>query len=105
MPSREGSPNRNTKFLMNRLQDMYGKDFDPIMKAAENAFRMQEIATAGIDTEEEFDQRKDCVNAWEKIGQYCSPKLKAIEVSGEVKSALSFVLEDILEDDDGLPTE
>jgi len=78
---------------------MYGKDFDPIMKAAENAFRMQEIATAGIDTEEEFDQRKDCVNAWEKIGQYCSPKLKAIEVSGEVKSALSFVLEDILEDD------
>ena len=118
MASRQGSPNKNTQFLTNKLKEMYGKDFDPIIKAAENAVRMQSMADESCRAAEEiedpvdkmiaasgeFNQRKECVNAWEKIGQYCSPKLKAIEVSGEVKSALSFVLEDILEDDDGLPT-
>lgn len=82
MPSRAGSLNKNTKFLTNKLKEMYGKDFDPIIRAAENAVRMQQIADQSTD--DEFMQRKECVNAWEKIGQYCSPKLKAIEVSGEV---------------------
>ena len=45
MPSRLGSPNKNKKFLLNRLQDMYGKDFHPIMKMAENAIRLHEIAS------------------------------------------------------------
>ena len=45
MPSRLGSPNRNKKFLLNRLQDMYGQDFHPIMKMAENAIRLHEIAS------------------------------------------------------------
>mgnify|MGYP003329302120 CR=1 FL=1 len=45
MPSRLGSPNKNKKFLLNRLQDMYGQDFHPIMKMAENAVRLQEISS------------------------------------------------------------
>ena len=45
MPSRLGSPNRNKKLLLNRLQDMYGQDFHPIMKMAENAIRLHEIAS------------------------------------------------------------
>ena len=32
MLSRLGSPNKNKRFLLNGLQDMYGKDFHPIMK-------------------------------------------------------------------------
>ena len=98
MGDRTGSPNRNTRFLTNKLKEMYGNDFEPIIKAAENAVRMQDIADKSeeavnnkkIDVEiriameaNEFNQRKECVSAWEKIGQYCSPKLKAIEVTGE----------------------
>ena len=45
MPSSLGSPNKNKKFLLNRLQDMYGQDFHPIMKMAENAIRLHEIAS------------------------------------------------------------
>jgi len=37
MPGRLGSPNKNKKFLLNRLQYMYVQDFHPIMKMAENA--------------------------------------------------------------------
>lgn len=100
MPSRAGKRNRNTEFLKNTLKKMYEQDFDPIIKAVENALRMQDIADGkilkkediqGADNEDlsslilnEFDMRKDCVTAWEKIGQYTSPKLKALALSGDV---------------------
>lgn len=86
---------------------MYGDDFDPIIKAAENAVRMQRIADDSkkavsddsIKMEDriaiganEFNQRKECVTAWEKIGQYVAPKLKAVEVTGEGGSALEIAI-------------
>ena len=103
MGDRTGSPNRNTRFLTNKLKDMFGKDFEPIIKAAENAVRMQDIADDSKGTEEEFNQRKECVTAWEKIGQYCSPKLKAVEVDIGIKSELSELLEEVLDGDNDLP--
>lgn len=87
MPSRKGSPNKNSKFLLTRLKDMYGDDFEPMIKAAENAIRMQDIANTGGD--DEFNMRKECVSAWEKIGQYTNHKLKAVEISGDEESPLS----------------
>jgi hypothetical protein len=77
---------------------MYGEDFNPIIKAAENAVRMQSIADDAqkklkdndVDVElkiaissNEFNQRKECVAAWDKIGQYVTPRLKAVEVVDE----------------------
>lgn len=80
----KGSPNRNSKFLLQRLKEMYGEDFEPVMAAAENAVRMQQIALESQQSmaEDEFIQRKECVNAWEKVAQYVSPKLKAVEMTG-----------------------
>ena len=78
-----GGSNRNSRFLLTKLKEMYGKDFEPIIKSAENAVRMQEIADDNLGGDDEFNQRKECVSAWEKVAQYVSPKLKAIEVTGE----------------------
>ena len=44
MPSRLGSPNKNKKFLLNRLQDMYGDDFHPVVMTAGNAMTLHELA-------------------------------------------------------------
>ena len=110
---------RNKKFLHSRLKDMYGDDFEPIIKACENAVRMQELATETqhlepieiivnedmtadeknqviLDAAEiavkrkivEFEQRKECVSAWDKVGQYVSPKLKAVEVGTDPDNPL-----------------
>ena len=49
MPSRKGSPNRNKNFLMSRLQDMYGSDFHPILRLADNAVRLDEMAKESND--------------------------------------------------------
>ena len=75
MPSRKGSPNRNKKFLLTRLQDMYGDEFRPIMRMAEQATRLHEIAQNG-----ETGDIKASIDAWDKIAAYTEPKLKATEV-------------------------
>lgn len=79
MPSRAGSPNKNKTFLMNRLQDMYGDDFHPIMRMAENAVTLHDQARGTMDPAD----LKASIDAWDKIAQYTEPKLKASEISLE----------------------
>lgn len=87
-------PGKNKQFLMNRLQDMYGKDFHPIMQMAKNATTLQSIADVHADgaiTIEKDDEDKinmiDATSssiaataAWEKIAPYVEPKLSASTV-------------------------
>ena len=77
--SRIGIPNKNKKFLLARLQDMYGEQFHPIMKMAEAASKLDYIA------EEEGDVAAltASVNAWGKIAEYTEPKLKAVEIRSD----------------------
>jgi len=85
MPSRKGSPNKNKTFLMNRLQDMYGDDFHPILKMAENAVAMQAIIPK-MDEDDLVAQAialEKANTAWDKVAQYTEPKLKAVEVTGQ----------------------
>ena len=74
-----GVPNKNKKFLLARLQDMYGESFHPIMKMAEAASKLDYIA------EEEGDVAalNAAVNAWGKVAEYTEPKLKAVEIRAD----------------------
>ena len=76
MPSRAGSPNKNKAFLLNRLQDMYGPEFHPILRMAEQAAKLHNQAIESADT----NDLKASIDAWDKIAQYTEPKLKAMEV-------------------------
>ena len=77
-------PNRNKKFLLSRLQEMYGDDFHPIMKMAEGAVILHEIA---FDTREPADI-KASIDGWDKIAAYTSPKLKTVELVGDPDSPI-----------------
>jgi len=74
-----GSSNRNKKFLLSRLREMYGDDFHPIMSAAKNAHRMNEIAEKSDDI---LDLER-ASKAWDRIAEYTEPRLKAVEHTGE----------------------
>ena len=76
-----GASNRNKSFLLNRLKDMYGDDFHPIMRMAENAVMLHEQARGTLDTTD----LKASIDAWDKIAQYTEPKLKASEVNLNAK--------------------
>ncbi len=87
MGSRAGCPNKNKKFLMGRLQEMYGDDFHPIMSMAKNAHEFQKKLD---DTAESCDKETrgrdliECNKLWSGIAEYIEPKLKAVEVNGEL---------------------
>jgi hypothetical protein len=78
MPTR--GVGKNKKFLLTRLQDMYGDDFHPIMKMAENAVKLQKSA----DQDPEPVNFKAALDGWEKVAQYVEPKLKAIDINASV---------------------
>ena len=86
MGSRAGIPNRNKTYLLKRLQDMYGEDFHPIMKMAENAVHLHNMAT----DEPDVNNLKAALDGWDKIAQYTEPKLKAMEVTGEDGGAIKI---------------
>jgi len=77
--SRLGSPNKNKKFLLARLQDMYGEQFHPIMKMAEAASKLDYIA----EKEGDVAALTAALNGWGKIAEYTEPKLKAVEVRAD----------------------
>jgi len=73
---------QNEAFLNNRLKKMYGDDFDPIMKIAENATRLQKKIEEAIDDEDSKVELSDLIEAnkeWERMAQFTHPKLKAVE--------------------------
>jgi hypothetical protein len=74
MPIRFGSPNKNKWFLLNRLQYMYGKDFRPIMKTAENAMTLHALASKTNS----MNDLSRSIDARDRIGKYTEPKLKAV---------------------------
>ena len=74
--SRLGIPNKNKKFLLARLQDMYGESFHPILKMAEAASKLDYIA----EEEGDVTALNAAVNAWSKVAEYTEPKLKAVEI-------------------------
>jgi len=71
MPSRAGSPNKNKQALIKMLQLKY-PDYHPIMEMAE------------IANDEDMDVNLR-FNANKEIAQYVVPKLKAVEVKGDVE--------------------
>lgn len=83
--SRLGSPNKNKKFLLARLQDMYGEQFHPIMKMAEAASKLDYIA----EQEGDVAALTAALNGWGKIAEYTEPKLKAVEVRADDSTIVS----------------
>ena len=73
----KGALGKNKAFLLNRLKDMYGKDFDPIMKAAEQAHTLDKLA----QEDPTVANQRDSIASWLKIAEYVAPKLKAVEHS------------------------
>jgi len=107
MPSRKGSPNRNKAFLLNRLQEMYGEDFHPILQIAKNCVELQsnldDTVAPVVDTEKNItaedvtDYKTARVTAisranseWSRIAEYTEPKLKAVELTGKDGEAIQL---------------
>ena len=97
-----GALNNSKQTMLAAMRTRYGKDFDPVMKIAENAQRLDQIAQDAMETLKKLVDMKpetvedmqamsriaeqarpavvDAVNAWDKLSVYCRPKLKSVDV-------------------------
>jgi len=73
----KGALGKNKAFLLNRLKDMYGKDFDPVMKMAAQAVKLDSLA----DDDPSVGNQKESIAAWGRIAEFVTPKLKATELT------------------------
>lgn len=88
------APNKNKRGLKARLKAEYGDDFDVIMMMGKNCKQLFDMipdnpTTADIDTIIDANTQLD------KLAQYVEPKLKAIEVSGNVDSRTTVIVKDL----------
>jgi hypothetical protein len=72
-----GAANKNKQYLLNRLKDMYGEDFDPVMKMAAQAVKLDNLA----DDDPSVGNQKESIAAWGRIAEFVTPKLKATELT------------------------
>ena len=72
-----GAANKNKQYLLNRLKDMYGDDFDPVMKMASQAVKLDSLA----DDDPSVGNQKESIAAWGRIAEFVTPKLKATELT------------------------
>lgn len=109
MGSRAGIPNKNKSFLLKRLQDMYGEDFHPIIKIAQNCVELQQnvddIEIPEVNEESSDEGKEKAVeakkskasairlanNEWSRIAEYTEPKLKSIDHTGDIDQTLTIV--------------
>ena len=106
MSGKKGMVHKNKQFLLKRLQDMYGNDFDPVMQMSANAVKLQSLVDSVFDDSNATPKEKLevlilAISAWEKPAQYTNAKLRAMEVTGGIEvrqhRALSEMLSQIEE--------
>ena len=110
MPRPHNSKDKNRVFLNNRLKEMFGDDFEPIIQMSKAAMQMQELCdrkieiSKGADGEVMEDEITPCLNmlaetvkAWEKPAKFLTPQLKAVEhdLGDGLKDDLNDLLDDI----------
>jgi predicted DNA-binding protein (MmcQ/YjbR family) len=79
MSGKKGMVHKNRQFLLNRLQDMYGEHFDPVIQMSENAVKIQALVDSVLDDlevtlKEKLEVLILAINAWEKPAQYTNAK-------------------------------
>lgn len=78
-----GSKNINKGLLLEALQAKYGKDFNPVLKMAAAANKLQ-LAADKTEGADQLVLQKAVIEAWDKIAPYTTPKLSSVEISGEL---------------------
>lgn len=69
----KGSTSRNGEFLLSRLKDMLGDDFDPFVTMAEKAKNKDD---------------PDQMQALKEICQYIKPKLKSVDMTVDAQHTI-----------------
>lgn len=77
-----GALDKNKKFLLARLKDMYGDQFEPVMRAAALAYELDKII------EDKPELIPVAIDKWLKIAEFTNGKVSAITLSQDPDNPL-----------------
>lgn len=77
---RTSTGRRNKRRVKVLLQQLFGEDFNPVVKMAENAMALQKLAEDNPTPE----AIKDAASVWKDVSPYVEPKLSATQVDASV---------------------
>ena len=80
-----GSTTKSKRGLKARLKQEWGEDFDVIMMMGKNCKTLCDIAEENVTTDKAGDSALTAITALDKLAQYVEPKLKSIEISGDIQ--------------------
>ncbi len=90
----QGANNKNKRGMKQRLREAYGDDFDVIMMMGKNCKTLLDLIP-NEPTEDDVDLIIDANTQLDKLAQYVEPKLKAVELTGNVDSRTTLVVKDL----------
>jgi len=81
----KGALGKNKAFLLGRLQDLYGKSFNPVMKMAAQAVELDKLA----ELDPSVANMKESIASWDRIAGYTHAKMKAVEITQDANLTVS----------------
>ena len=83
-----GAANKNKRGLKARLKQEF--DLDVIESMAEQCVKLINATPDVVADKEDQQKVESAIDNLNKLAQYCEPKLKAVEVTGEMDTSLTI---------------
>ena len=68
---------KNRAFIHRKLQEMMGKDFNPVIEMVKQAVKLDEL----VEQEPSIINCEKSIHSWSRVAEYLTPKLRSQDVS------------------------
>ena len=77
---------KNRAFIHKKLQEMMGKDFNPVIEMVKQAVKLDEL----VEEEPSIINSEKSITSWSRVPQYLTPKLRSQEIKMEDELVVSI---------------
>lgn len=77
---------KNRAFIHKKLEQMMGKDFNPVVEMVKQAVKLDELAAE----EPTINNCEKSIHSWSRVAEYLTPKLRSQEIKMEDELVVSI---------------
>ena len=77
---------KNRAFIHKKLQQMMGKDFNPVIEMVKQAVKLDEL----VEQEPSIINCEKSIHSWSRVAEYLTPKLRSQEIKMEDELVVSI---------------
>jgi len=77
---------KNRAFIHKKLEQMMGKDFNPVIEMVKQAVKLDEL----VSEEPSIINCEKSITSWSRVAEYLTPKLRSQEIKMEDELVVSI---------------